>query len=162
MKIIDISDEIWRDIGQPDDTSVGAINFWVRGHIGDLNALILTDYTLDSEDEFSPEFGENEKAIMKALYMVFYYEKQIRRHLGAAGTETFIEVQSDGARVRRTNKTEIAKTYLQAKSGADTMLRDLVNGYKGNNSAPRAIAGDDYIGNSTIQYKYNFRNSGGH
>jgi hypothetical protein len=144
IKVIDISDEIHRELGQPDDLSVAAINFWIRANFGRLNSLISTDFILVG-NEFSPEIGDSEKAILKQIYLVHYYDNLVRRQLGAAGLETVVEVQSDGASVRRVNKTEIGKTYLQAKNAETQNLANLVTAYKSNACTPRQVAGDDTV-----------------
>jgi hypothetical protein len=39
-KIVDVADEIYRELGEPNDLSLSSIAFWLRTNIGDLNILI--------------------------------------------------------------------------------------------------------------------------
>ena len=152
-KIRDISDELHRELGAPSDISPASINFWLRAHIGDLNNLINTEYTL-VENEYSPEISEEAKAVLKKMYSVYYYGKQVLTHLGAAGLETIVEVESDGARVKRVNKTEVSKTFLQAKKEEEEALNKLVTAFKLNRTTPLAVHGDDAVDGRVFPNKY--------
>tara|TARA_R100000664_G_scaffold15070_1_gene23491 strand:+ start:8537 stop:9154 length:618 start_codon:yes stop_codon:yes gene_type:complete len=200
MKIVDIADELFRELGEPSSISVPAISFWIRSNVGELNNRINTTFkisTYGSEAyEFSGSFidpacepqafneatgalglsvsGDNgiasvpaivaiqpeEVAILKKMYVVHYYDKQIRSTVGAASTDPIVEVASDGSRVRKINKNELSKTYLALKREEYAELMDLVNAYKLRKSTPVQVAGDDtvrgenYIDNS-LNYPYN-------
>jgi hypothetical protein len=143
MLLIDISDELHRELN-PDDMSISSITYWLRANFGKLNSLLGTLYTLDSAGvEVSPELGEQEKVIFKKLYTVYYYDDFIRRNLGAASYDSIIEVDSDGAKVKKVNKTEIAKTYMQLKKSETDLLNQLINSYRMSNSTPLDVSGDD-------------------
>ena len=43
MKIVDIADEIYRELGSISTLSIPAIAYWVRGNIGSLNNYINTE-----------------------------------------------------------------------------------------------------------------------
>ena len=94
------------------------------------------------------------------MYVVHYYDKQIRSTVGAASTDPIVEVASDGSRVRKINKNELSKTYLALKREEYAELMDLVNAYKLRKSTPVQVAGDDtvrgenYIDNN-LTYPYN-------
>ena len=200
MKIVDIADELFRELGEPSSISVPAISFWIRSNVGELNNRINTTFkisTYGSEAyEFSGSFidpayepqafneatgalglsvsGDNgiasapaivaiqpeEVAILKKMYVVHYYDKQIRSTVGAASTDPIVEVTSDGSRVRKINKNELSKTYLALKREEYAELMDLVNAYKLRKSTPVQVAGDDtvrgenYIDNN-LTYPYN-------
>ena len=145
MKILDVSDEIYRELDKPSDLTAIAINFWLRTNIGKLNSLLNTSYSIDSTYEVTPELGEKEKDVFKAIYMVHYYDKKLRAQLGAAGLETVVEVESDGARVRRVNKTELGKVFLQAKKDEQDALNRLITAYKLSLVEPLQVAGDDTV-----------------
>lgn len=153
--IRDISDELHRELGSPTDISPASINFWLRANVGALNNLINTEYALAS-NEFTPEITEEAKAILKKLYIVYYYGKQLLSNLGAAGLETIVEVESDGARVKRVNKTEVSKAFQQAKNAEEESLRQLVVAFKLNRATPLAVHGDDTVDGASFPNKYIF------
>ena len=195
MKIVDIADELYRELGQPSSISIPAISFWIRSNVGELNNRINTtfkivDYGSESY-EFSGSFispenepqvfnegtgalglsisGETgatsdpvivsiqaeEAAVLKKMYIVHYYDQQIRSTVGAASTDPVVEVASDGSRVRKINKNELSKTYLALKKEEYMELVDMINSYKLRKSSPVQVAGDD-----TIRGEYAMNNEG--
>jgi hypothetical protein len=200
MKIVDIADEIYRELGEPSSISIPAISFWIRSNVGELNNRINTSFKIveygSEAYEFSGSFissenepqafneasgalglsvGSNqgktadpvivsiqpeEAAILKKMYVVHYYDKQIRSTVGAASTDPVVEVASDGSRVRKINKNELSKTYLALKKEEYSELTDLINSYKLRKSTPVQVAGDDtirgeYATNNNEIYPYN-------
>ena len=193
MKIVDIADEIFRELGEPSTISIPAISFWIRSNVGELNNRINTtfkivDYGTEAY-EFSGSFvsPENEPqvyneatgalglsinknngtastpaivsiqaeeaSILKKMYIVHYYDQQIRSTVGAASSDPVIEVASDGSRVRKINKNELSKTYISLKKEEYSELIDLINAYKLRNSSPVQVAGDDtVVGQYSIDY----------
>lgn len=149
-QIEDIAQEIFLDLDEPSDISVGFIKFWLRGQVGVLNNLLGTSYVLnDSGNEISPQLGEDEKAIVKSLYSWNYYKGMIRRNLGASGFDAVLELSSDGGVVRKVNRNEVAKTYLQMANDEKDNLKTLLNFYRVNHGSPRQVVGADiynYIG----------------
>src|SRR4051812_7922560 len=108
MKVIDISDEIHRELGSPTDLSIPSVNFWLRGNIGKLNARIFTEIGItDNGSEISPELNEMEKTILKKMYFIYFYEFKIRENLGAAAIDSWVEVTDAHSTVRRTSKNEL-------------------------------------------------------
>ena len=200
MKIVDIADEIYRELGEPSSLSIPAISFWIRSNVGELNNRINASFKIveygSEAYEFSGSFispenepqafneasgalglsvGSNqgktadpvivsiqpeEAAILKKMYVVHYYDKQIRSTVGAASTDPVVEVASDGSRVRKINKNELSKTYLALKKEEYSELTDLINSYKLRKSTPVQVAGDDtirgeYATNNNEIYPYN-------
>jgi hypothetical protein len=198
MKIVDIADELYRELGEPSSISIPAISFWIRSNVGELNNRInttfkITEYGSDAY-EFSGSFIDpvyepqafneatgalglsvsgndgvasapaivsiqpEEASILKKMYIVHYYDKQIRSTVGAASTDPVVEVASDGSRVRKINKNELSKTYLALKKEEYQELQDLINAYKLRKSTPVQVAGDDTVrgeyavGNATYPY----------
>lgn len=146
MKVVDIALEVFEELGNPSDVSTAAISFWLKNNIGTLNNLLKTNYVIDNNyAEISPELGDNEKAVFKKLYSIHYCEKQIRRHLGAAGLEVLMQVSADGATVRRASKTEVSKTYMQLKKEESLALSELVYAYLIKKSVPLHVTGDDHL-----------------
>ena len=193
MKIVDIADEIFRELGEPSTISIPAISFWIRSNVGELNNRINTtfkivDYGADayefSGSFVSPEYepqafnegtgalglsvaGDNgatsepvivsiqaeESSVLKKMYIVHYYDQQIRATVGAASSDPVVEVASDGSRVRKINKNELSKTYISLKKEEYAELTDLINAYKLRKSSPVQVAGDDTaVGQYSINY----------
>ena len=48
MKVVDIADEIYRELGEVTSLSIPAIAFWVRTNIGALNSFINTTYSINT------------------------------------------------------------------------------------------------------------------
>ena len=193
MKIVDIADEIFRELGEPSTISIPAISFWIRSNVGELNNRINTTFKIvdygSEAYEFSGSFvspayepqafneatgalglsvsGNNgtastpaivsiqpeEASILKKMYIVHYYDQQIRSTVGAASTDPVVEVASDGSRVRKINKNELSKTYISLKKEEYSELTDLINAYKLRKSSPVQVAGDDTrVGQYSIDY----------
>ena len=193
MKIVDIADEIFRELGKPSTISIPAISFWIRSNVGELNNRINTTFKIvdygSEAYEFSGSFvspayepqafneatgalglsvsGNNgtastpaivsiqpeEASILKKMYIVHYYDQQIRSTVGAASTDPVVEVASDGSRVRKINKNELSKTYISLKKEEYAELTDLINAYKLRKASPVQVAGDDtVVGQYSIDY----------
>ena len=157
MKVVDIADEIYRDLASPTDLSIPAVAFWGRTHIGELNNHIHTSYVMNDttfeieqpESGVTTSIGKDEAAILKKMYMVHYYDVKIRYNIGAAATDTVIEVSDGGSRVRKINKNEVVKSLSNIKRQEYSELQKLINGFKISKSEPRQVAGDD-----TVEGKY--------
>ncbi len=144
--IEDIAQEIYVDLDEPSDLSVGAIKFFLRGKVGDLNNLLFATYTLNgAANEISPSLGEDEKSILKSLYMVYYYNRMIRNNLGAAAFSSVVQVSSDGGTVRLANQNEIAKSYLQMVRDEKENLKTLINSYRVSKGSPSQVTGVDSL-----------------
>lgn len=193
MKIVDIADEIFRELGNPSTISIPAISFWIRSNVGELNNRINTTFKIRDTNpdiyelsgsfvspQYEPQaFNEatgalglsasadngtastpaivaiqpEEASILKKMYIVHYYDQQIRSTVGAASTDPIIEVASDGSRVRKINKNELSKTYISLKKEEYSELIDLINAYKLRKSSPVQVAGDDTVrGQYSIGY----------
>jgi hypothetical protein len=62
--------------------------------------------------------------------------------LGASAYD-IISYRSDGAEIRRVDKNNVAKTYLELRSQHQAELDQLVNSYKLGKAIPLQITGDD-------------------
>ena len=160
-KIVDVADELYREMGEPSDISIASVAYWLRTNIGKLNVLLnkpylINDTTLEiySSDEAKDPFGINEKAIFKKIYTVYYYERLFRNALGAASTDSVIEIDQNGFRAKKVNKNELAKTYSELKKQADAELKILIDQYDLNEVAPLQVAGDDTIEGVSYPYTY--------
>lgn len=145
-QIEDVAQEVYSELDEPSNISVGAIKFWVRSQVGNLNTLLFTDYQLnDAGNEITPALGENEKAIIKSLYFIYWYNRMIRNAYGANGFSTTLELSSDGFTVRKLNKNEASKIFLQMVKDEKENLLKLVNGYRTNRSTPAQVTGNDIL-----------------
>ena len=146
MKIVDIADEIYRELSSPSGLSIPVIAFWLRSNIGALNNLIASTHAINSTTlEFEPELVDESKTVLKKLYMIHYYDIKIRATLGAASIDSVLEVTSDGATVRKINKNELSKTYIAIRKQEYDELTKAVFAFKNNASHPIQVAGDDTI-----------------
>ena len=157
MKIVDIADEIYRELANPTDLTIPAIAFWLRTNIGALNNLINADLTVNEDTlEFSTDLDDKKKSILKKLYMIHHYELKIRSTLGAAASDPVVEVSSEGDRVRKINKNELSKTYLSIKRQEVAELNELVKSHKISEISPVQVAGDDTVeGAETEERSFN-------
>jgi hypothetical protein len=160
-KIVDVADEVYREMGEPSDISIASIAYWLRTNIGKLNVLLNKPYLINettleiySSDETKDPFGINEKTIFKKIYTVHYYERLFRNALGAASTDSTIEIDQNGFRAKKVNKNELAKTYSDLKKQSDEALKMLLDKYELNEVTPLQVAGDDTIEAPGRSYSY--------
>lgn len=174
MKVVDIADEVYRELGEPSTISIPAVAFWIRANVGALNNHIGTSFRvldgatetdLDDGDsrtlattleisqivedssgsEVELEIGENEKAILKKMYHIHYYDRLLRTNLTSIASDSVISVSDDGSSVTKINKNEISKVYSQIKKQETEELSFMIAGYKIKNSTPLSVNGDDNI-----------------
>ena len=168
MKVVDIADEIFRELAEPTDISIPSVAFWVRTNIGALNNYLnqdfsITESTLEidrvNESEATVQIGDMEVSILKKMYSVYYYNKKAMSTLGAASDDAVIELESDGSRITKRNKNEQSKTYVSLKKQEYEELIYLVNAYKGAQAIPNQVAGTDTIeGLYSPSYRWNRSN----
>tara|TARA_Y100000310_G_C20385885_1_gene670380 strand:- start:101 stop:607 length:507 start_codon:yes stop_codon:yes gene_type:complete len=162
MKIVDIADEVFRDLEEPSSLSIPPITYWLRANIGTMNSYINSKYeieavTLEIVDECGVLLKEEEKSILKKMYMVHYYDNQLRSNLIAISTDTVISVTDDNSSVVKINKNEVSKVVLQAKKQESEELQKMITAYKLSKVKPRQVAGDDLESlNSVTKYDTEF------
>lgn len=150
MKVVDIADEIYRELGAPSDLSISAISFWVRTNIGELNNYIFSTYSIDAtslevKDEDDVEILQEAVAILKKMYSVHNYDLEIKKNLISISTDSIIEVSDQGSSVRKINRNEVSKTLSNLRKQEIDALTDLITAYRMNKTEPRQVAGDDTI-----------------
>tara|TARA_Y100001963_G_C6789719_1_gene454812 strand:+ start:2919 stop:3437 length:519 start_codon:yes stop_codon:yes gene_type:complete len=157
MKVVDIADDVYRELGSPTSLSIPAIAFYIRGSVGALNSYINTSFGLNSSLEIeetntdtsgstnTSEIGIAEAAILKKMYMVHFYDSKIRTNLTALDSDTIVEVTDQGSSVRKINKNEISKTLLSIRNQEYEGLQKLISQYKISKSAPNQVVGDDTV-----------------
>lgn len=155
MKIVDMAQEIHFELGQPSDLSVPAISYWLRNNIGILNNRINKDIIIDDNSlELVPNLGEAEKSIYKKIYECYFYDLKIKQTLNAINADSLLEVTDGGGTVRRINRNETSKIYLEAKKQAFSELDMMIHDYNINDVGPLQVAGDDTVAGSYITDKY--------
>jgi len=161
VKLVDVADELYREMGEPSDWSIASISWWLRANIGDLNISInkrfyVDDTTLEiTSDPNSGElFTDVEKSIFKMLFSIHFYERLLRNALGAASTDSLIEINQNGFSARKINKNELAKTYAQFRKQISDELEILIRSYNLNEARPLQVAGDDTVGDPGRSYTY--------
>ena len=89
MKVVDIADEIFRELGEPSNLAVPVITFWVRANMGAMNNYIHESYFIDtaleivkSVDGSNVEIGEEEKAILKKNVYGLSLRRPRKKHVG--------------------------------------------------------------------------------
>ena len=45
-KIVDIADEVYRELGEPADISIASVAYWLRTNLGRLNVLLNKPYLI--------------------------------------------------------------------------------------------------------------------
>tara|TARA_B100000959_G_scaffold278454_1_gene336834 strand:- start:910 stop:1407 length:498 start_codon:yes stop_codon:yes gene_type:complete len=150
MKVVDIADEIYRELNSPTDLSVSAIAFWIRTNIGELNNLLFATYNVDGSslellDEDDVEITFEAVSVMKKMYSIHYYDLQIRKNITSLSTDTILEVSDQGSSVKKVNKNEISKTLASLRNQEVTSMRNLITAYRLKRAEPRQVAGDDDV-----------------
>jgi DNA-directed RNA polymerase specialized sigma subunit len=151
MKVVDIANEIFNELGEPSSISIPAITFWVRSNIGKLNNAINTEFSVNTAtleiqrkiNKIETNIGIDESCILKKMYSVYYYDTQIRANVKGLETDAVVEVSSDGMRVRKTSKTEIIRYLTSLKRLELDELNKMINYYRIHKAVPRQVAGDD-------------------
>ena len=147
FKIVDLSDQIYRELDEPEDINVASIAFWIRSNIYQLNILLNKEYQINSNSlEIEPDtFSGLEGSILKKLYSIHYYTRLYKKTLGSASLDSVVSVTDDGSTVVKINKNELAKNYAQLKNQEVDSLNKLIDLYKINSASPIQVAGDDVV-----------------
>lgn len=135
MKLLQLSDLIFRELRDADSAiSIPSISYWLESHIGDLNSLLSLDILVE-EHEFNPELTNEQATIFFKLYLLKWYDSQIRSNLGASSFD-ISEVSEGDTTIRRVSKNEISKTFRTSKRDIFDELNKLIGAYTRNNSLP--------------------------
>ena len=152
MKVVDIADEIHRELGSPTAYNITAIAFWVRTNIGELNNLLMANFsvnaaTLEVQDDCTTpnDITPEAVAILKKMYKIHYHDLEIKKNLISISTDSIIEVRDQGSSVRKVNKNQITLALANIRKQESNDLTDLVTAYRSRSSEPRQVAGDDTV-----------------
>ena len=131
MDTTSLADEIFRELDEPSDCSIPKIAFWLQTNVGKLNLKLGSSLTVQN-GVLSEDLALDAQSIFKSLFKIDYLKRQINRNLGAAAYSSVSEVKEGNRTVKRTNKNDVAKTYLAAKESEEKELNRLVAAYKQN------------------------------
>jgi len=79
------------------------------------------------------------------MYLIHFYDIKLRGSLGAAETDTVVEIETDGTRVRKVNKIQQSQTYSSAKKAEIEELNRVVQSYRMGGASPLQVVGDDTV-----------------
>ena len=147
MTISDIADECFQEAGEPSDTSVAAIAYFLRNKVGLLNVRTFSTYSLNSSYEIVDEDGGSISteavSILKTFYRLDRYDYLIRASLASLDSSSVIEVRDDGSSVKKSDRNQTIKTLKDLKKDELEELNFLIASYKIRASSPSSIDGDD-------------------
>lgn len=167
MKVTNVADQIYRELGNPTDTSIPVISYWLQSNVGLLNSAINTAYTVNATtfevEQVNPndssayeEMGEDEAAIFKLIYKIHYQDIQIRRNNLNFSTQKAIRITSDGHTVQLMSPGEIGKSLYSYRKELGEELHKWVNWYRIAKSVPRQTVGDDYYNSGEYVYSRSY------
>lgn len=143
--LVDIADQIHRELIDTTDVSVPFIIAWFRSNLGNLNSLLHTCYVInDTTQEVDPKLGIQEGAIFKDMFLIRHYDRLIQRTLKNSLTDAkVIEVTSADRKVKLTNPKDVSLIYLELRKEAQKSYNTLLASYSMDKAVPIQIAGDD-------------------
>lgn len=158
--VTSIAQEIYEEMGEPDDFSIAAIAAWVRRNIGGLGNMLNNSYEINSSTlEISPNLSDIEKYIFKKMYSIYFFDIKIKS-AGSLALTDYTSIKDDFGSVQKLNTNEILKGFYQIRQQEYKELKDLSTKYVLNASSPVQVAGDDTIPGSYDSEKdalYNIR-----
>ena len=136
-----ISQEIYAELGEPDNLSVAQIKSWVASNIGQINSLLYVDFVYDedndtfikTEDSYLDNvFEDAEKEIYKQLYFRKFYKNLMLKTLNSAETikEGWVQITEEGSTIRRSSRTEVSRYYNELLKNLSEYINDLVRAYR--------------------------------
>ena len=160
MKIIDIAEDLYRELGDPTDISIPAIVYWSKSNVGALTNLTGIKYTVDATsqeivDEDSKEMVAEVAAILKKMYVIHYYELKLRSNITGLLQDTIISVTDDNSSVIKVNKNEVSKVLAQIKNQEYSELQKMATAFRRSGAKPIQVAGDDTVSAQRLSFKYN-------
>jgi hypothetical protein len=143
MTALDIAQEIWTELDSPSDYSATSISYWLKTNVGKLNIALRTSFGVQADTmEILPELDHNQKAVLKMIFMVYYYDKLVRSNLGAAASDV-LQVTQAGKTVKLVNRNEVSKVYATLRRETQQALDNLIHDYRRGKIKPVQVAGDD-------------------
>ena len=118
------------------------IESWLAANTGQLSARLADDLTgvsLTSEQE----------SIFTLMYLSRYYGQTAQSANSGVGAVDWITIREGDSTVTRTNKNEVAKSYLAMRKQTNEELDKLIAAYHLKYATAQQVAGDD-----TLEYPY--------
>ena len=141
--VTSIAQEIYEEMGEPDDFSIAAIAAWVRRNIGGLNNSLNTSFSIDSQTlEITPNLTDAEKYIFKKMYSIYFFDIKIKS-TGSLAINDYVSIKDDIGSVQKLNKNEVLKSFYNIRQQEYKELKDSIYKYSLNASSPLQVAGDD-------------------
>jgi hypothetical protein len=141
--VTSIAQEIYEEMGEPDDFSIAAIAAWVRRNIGGLGNLINTEFQINSTTlEITPNLTDAQKYLFKKMYSIYFFDIKIKS-TGSLAINDYVTIKDDIGSVQKINKNEVLKNFYNIRQQEYKELQDFVNKYELNEVTPLQVAGDD-------------------
>ncbi len=143
MNVTTIADELYRELGEPNDISISSIIFWLTSNIGALNNYLGTSFSIvnpETAPTIDPEITENQKVIFKILYWIHYFKRQVSKNLGAAAYQNILEIREGNKTVERAKKTDVAAAFGEQLKELKSDLSGMILAYKMNAAAPLQVS----------------------
>jgi len=143
--VTSIAQEIYEEMGEPDDFSIAAIAAWVRRNIGGLGNMINIEFTIDSTSlEITPSLTDTQKYIFKKMYSIYFFDIKIKS-TGSLAINDYVTIKDDIGSVQKLNKNEVLKNFYNIRQQEYKELQDFLKKYELNEITPLQVAGDDNI-----------------
>jgi hypothetical protein len=143
--VTSIAQEIYEEMGEPDDFSIAAIAAWVRRNIGGLNNSLNLSFSIDNTTlEITPNLSDTEKYIFKKMYSIYFFDVKIKS-TGSLAINDYVSIKDDIGSVQKLNKNEVLKNFYNIRQQEYKELKDSIYKYNLNTTSPLQVAGDDTI-----------------
>jgi hypothetical protein len=143
--VTSIAQEIYEEMGEPDDFSIAAIAAWVRRNIGGLNNSLNLSFSIDNTTlEITPNLSDTEKYIFKKMYSIYFFDVKIKS-TGSLAINDYVSIKDDIGSVQKVNKNEVLKNFYNIRQQEYKELKDSIYKYNLNTTSPLQVAGDDTI-----------------
>jgi hypothetical protein len=141
--VTSIAQEIYEEMGEPDDFSIAAIAAWVRRNIGGLNNSLNVSFSIDDATlEIKPNLSDTQKYIFKKMYSIYFFDIKIKS-TGSLAINDYVSIKDDIGVVQKLNKNEVLKSFYNIRQQEYKELKDSINKYEINEVSPLQVAGDD-------------------
>lgn len=154
--ITDLANSIYKDIGNPSNLSISAVQTKLvsDSFIGKLNIAIDECHVITTGD-ISPALSSSEQAIYAEMYKHDYYSTAALQSLGAVGALLWTRLREGDSEVSRANPNEVAKFYATLKKQSEETLRLMIDDYKKNRTLTHSI--DYYTIDNNSSYNNGFQ-----
>lgn len=128
--------ELYEELGSPEDTATGNIASWILYNAGKVNNKIATSFVVSGGD-YNPSIYTDEKDIIKALYLSYYYSNAARKAMSqAVSTNRILTLKDDLSSVTFVNSKDVARAYAEMAKDYQNQVTDLAILYKHNRGGP--------------------------